>query len=421
MSDFETLDWWTDPSVLGDPYPYYEFVRAKGPVWREPAHGFYVVTGYQELFEIQRDYERFSSCNSFGAPVHLPEQPEGDDANELIEKHREHFPFYDNLLNFDPPKHTDHRGLMMRLLTPKGLRKNEQFMRRLADEQIDAFLARGRCDFITEYAHAFAALVIIDLMGVPHGDLGPIRDSLKARGVAGGLGGKFEGDNLLANLEEWFIPYIEDRRREPRDDVLTSLAVGKFGDGSTPKLLEAVRVATVLFAGGQGTAARFLGNALKFVAENPDIQQKLRREPERIPDFIEELLRFDSPTKVNFRMARVTTKVGGVEIPAGSNIMMFIPAANRDPRHFERPNEFDLDRPNAREHVAFGRGVHSCPGQPLVRSEGRITLERMLERMGDIRLSESEHGPPEARRFEYSPSYILHGLEALHLEFEPIQ
>jgi cytochrome P450 len=420
MSDFAAIDFYTEESILADPFAYYEFVRRQGPVWREPVHGNFVVTGCDEITEIQRDYDRFSSCNSFGTPIGLPGGPHGDDVSELIEKHRDRFPNSESLVNYDPPRHTAHRALMMRLLTPKRLQENEAFVRRLADQKIDAFVSRGSCEFISEYAHPFAAFVIIDLMGVPESDHGALRASFAAQGTPGALGKQVASVNLLKHLEDWFTRYVADRRANPRDDVLTRLASSRFPDGSTPEVVDVVRVASFLYAGGQGTAARFLGNALKLLAERPEIQRKLRKEPERIPAFVEEVLRFNSPVKANFRMARKTTKVAGVEIPAGSNVLLLLGAAGRDSRRFGNPDEFDLERDNAREHIAFGRGIHSCPGAPLVRSEGRITVERMLGRLDDIRISDARHGPPGARRFEYSPSYILHGLDALHLEFAPL-
>jgi cytochrome P450 len=130
-------------------------------------------------------------------------------------------------------------------------------------------------------------------------------------------------------------------------------------------------------------------------------------------------LRIESPVKTDFRLARKTTTVGGVEIKAGTPVMMLNGAANRDPRRFESPNEFRIDRPNAQAHIAFGRGVHSCPGGPLARAEGRISIERILDRLGDIRISEEHHGPADDRRYQYAPTWILRGLNELHLEFTP--
>ncbi len=199
----------------------------------------------------------------------------------------------------------------------------------------------------------------------------------------------------------------------------TRLAQGTYPDGTTPEVTAVVRTATFLFAAGQETTARLLAVGLKYLAEYPELQDELRAHPERIPDFIEEALRIESPVKSDFRLARRSTTVAGVEIDAGTPVMLLNGAANRDPRHFERPGEFRLDRANAKAHLAFGRGVHSCPGGPLARAEGRVSIERILDRIRDIRLSEELHGPPSARHFEYEPTWVLRGLHKLHIEFTP--
>jgi cytochrome P450 len=194
-----------------------------------------------------------------------------------------------------------------------------------------------------------------------------------------------------------------------------------YPDGTTPPVTSVVRTATFLFAAGQETTARLLAAALKHLAEHPEVQDELRAEKARIPGFIEEVLRVESPVKTDFRLARRATMVGGVEIRAGTPVMVLNGAANRDPRRFECPHDFRLDRHNAQQHIAFGRGVHSCPGGPLARAEGRVSLERILDRMAHIRLSETHHGPPGARRFRYEPTWVLRGLSELHLEFDPIE
>ena len=124
--------------------------------------------------------------------------------------------------------------------------------------------------------------------------------------------------------------------------------------------------------------------------------------------------------KADFRLAKHATTIRGVDVAAGTTVMMLIGAANRDPERFACPHEFDIDRPNSRDHLAFGRGVHSCPGGPLARAEGRISIERILDRMGDIRISEEHHGPAGNRRYRYEPTYILRGLTELHIEFTPL-
>ena len=127
----------------------------------------------------------------------------------------------------------------------------------------------------------------------------------------------------------------------------------------------------------------------------------------------------ESPVKGDFRLSRRASTIGGVDIPAGTTLMVLNGATGRDPRRFEDPAEFRVDRSNAREHLAFGRGPHSCPGGPLARAEARISIERLLGRMEGIRISESAHGPADARHFEYAPTYILRGLQRLQLEFTP--
>lgn len=129
----------------------------------------------------------------------------------------------------------------------------------------------------------------------------------------------------------------------------------------------------------------------------------------------------EAPVKGDFRLARCPASVGGVDIPAGVTLMVLNGAANRDPRRFSDPNEFHVDRDNAREHLAFGRGVHSCPGGPLARLETRVSIERLLDRTTHIGISEEHHGPPDARRYHYMPTYILRGLTRLHLELTPAQ
>ncbi len=417
-SDLAKLDFFSDGSLMSDAFGYYEAIRAKGPVWQEPRHGAFMVTGYEEISEIFRHPATFSSCNAFGGPFPgLPgEAHDPDDVGDLIDEQRHTLPFSENFITFDPPEHTAHRGLMMRLLTPRRLQENEAFMWGAADERIDHFAGTGECEFASDYAQPFSLVVIADLLGVPESDHRILRQRIVENGPAGKLGQRHEG-NFLGFLEEFFTPYIEDRRRDPRDDVLTHMAFARFPDGSTPDVIDVVRVATLLFAGGQGTSARFQIAMLKLLAEQPDLQQRVRDDRSVISNLIEEMLRFKSPTKVSFRMTRVSATVGGVHVPAGSTLVLLLGAADRDARRFECPAEFQPGRANAREHVAFGRGPHSCPGGPLVRAEARITLERVLDRLGEFRISEAHHGPPGARRFDFTPSYIIQGVDRLHLEF----
>jgi cytochrome P450 len=432
VDNYETVDFFTDQSLVEDPYPYFEHLRSKCPVVATPHYGVVAVSGYDEATEIYRNLDTFSSCNSVIGPfASFPVPLEGDDVSEIIDRHRDQLPMNEHMVTMDPPMHTRERALLMRLLTPKRLKENETFMRRAVDQQLDEFIDDGRCEFISAYAQPFAMLVVADVLGVPEEDHKTFRHFFGLAATPGGIGGASDHDgaadggqqplNMLDSLDDWFAKYIEDRRRTPHHDVLADLAEAKYPDGSTPEVASVVRTATFLFAAGQETTARLLATCLKYLAEDPDLQDELRSHRERIPDFIEEALRIESPVKADFRMARRAATVGGVDIAPGTPVMLLNGAANRDPRRFECPAEFRVDRPNAKEHLAFGRGAHSCPGGPLARAEGRISIERILDRMRDIRLSEEHHGPAGARRFEYEPTWVLRGLHDLHIEFTPTE
>jgi cytochrome P450 len=181
-----------------------------------------------------------------------------------------------------------------------------------------------------------------------------------------------------------------------------------------------VRTATFLFGAGQETTAKMLSAAMRVLGDRPDIQQQLREDRSAIPIFIEECLRMDSPVKSVFRMARKTTKLGDVDVKAGTTVMVSPGAANRDPNRFEEPHEFRLDRKNVREHIAFSRGIHSCPGAPLARVEGRVSLERILDRMADITIDSDKHGPEGQRTYTYEPTFILRGLTDINIKFRPV-
>ena len=203
----------------------------------------------------------------------------------------------------------------MRLITPKRLKENEAFMWRLADRQLDEVIERGPCEFIAAYAQPFAMLVVADLLGVPEEQHQRFRDGFGLSENPGELGHDQSGmdTNALGWLDTYFATYIEERRREPRADVLSDLALAKYPDGSTPDVIAVVRTATFLFAAGQETTARLLATSLKYLSEHPELQEELRAHRDRIPEFIEEALRLESPVKADFRLARRATTIGGVE------------------------------------------------------------------------------------------------------------
>ena len=420
MAEFDSIDFFTDMSVVDDPNPYFDHLRAKCPVLRETHHGAVMVTGYAEAMEVfAKHREIFSSCVAVTGPIPpLPFTPQGDDISAQISQHLPDMPWSAHLVTLDGPAHAALRNILNSILTHTRLKKNEEYVQKLADELIDGFISSAKCEFVADYAHALSTLVIADLLGVPEED----RD--KILGLFGQPPTQIGGDPLhkiapdpLGNLHEVFTSYMQERRGNPRGDMMSDLANAHLKDGSLPELDVPVRLAKFLFGAGQDTSARLMASCFRMLGDHPHIQQRLRAERQLIPDFIEETLRLESPAKLISRLARSTTTIGGVQVPAGTVVAVGLGAANRDPRHFDAPDQLKLQRPNVRDHVAFSRGSHACPGAPLARAETRITLERFLERMSDIRISEKQHGPPDARRYRYEPTYLLRGLSALHIEF----
>jgi cytochrome P450 len=299
LTDWKSRDFFFDESLVEDPYSYFEGLRAECPVLPLPQLGVVAVTGYDAVSEVYRDPGTYSSCNSVVGPfASFPVPLDGDDVGELVDRYRDQLPMHEHMVTMDPPDHTRERALLMRLITPKRLKANEEFMWRLADRQLEEFLVDGRCEFIKAFAQPFALLVVADLLGVPEEDHDRFRQGFGLQGGIGEVGAGEEGsvgENPLAWLDKWFGRYIEDRRREPRRDVLTDLALATYPDGSTPEVTNVVRTSTFLFAAGQETTARLLAAALKHLAEHPELQDELRADRERIPGFIEEALRIESP------------------------------------------------------------------------------------------------------------------------------
>jgi cytochrome P450 len=416
MADgFETSDFISTPGYVDDPFGYYAFFRSQGPVAPMPTRpGVYAVTGQPEIVAIARNPDVFSSYNAATGPiVPLPFTPEGDDISAQMEPHRHKMPFSEHLLTLDPPAHTPYRSVMAKLFTPKRLAENEAFMQKACDDLIDQFIGDGRVNMLPQFSTPFTSMVIADLLGSPP-DFREI--FLKGWTRPGSIGHEAPPDPMKF-LNDYFTPHIEQRREHPIGDVMSDLAQSTFPDGSLPTVLDLVRLSTFLFAAGQDTTTHFIGLSMRTIAEHPEVQDRLRKDPKLITEFVEEQLRHEGPIRCDFRLVKKTTELGGVKLPAGTVLVLMLGAANRDPNVFERPDEFDLDRPNKRDHVAFMRGPHTCIGSPLARVEARTAIERLLARMSDIRIDEKEHGPPGARRYSFSPVYTVRGLASLHLEF----
>lgn len=431
---YETADWYSDVWLVDDPHAYFDFLRAHGPVTRLPYRNAVAVTGYEETVQLLLDTENFSAINAVTGPLaELPFAPEGDDISEMLEAHRAQIPFADQIVTESGARHADLRSIIARLFTPTRLKELQPKLLTTSEALIDEFHGDGKVELVTQYGGPYGALVISDLLGLSNGTRSRFR-KLLGRSIPIPMDASKEDmlKNPLVDVGKELFRLIAWRRlaMHPllrplrgwavKDDILAELAAARFPDGSKPTLVDLTGLAAFLFGAGQDTTNRLLANSFKVIATHPDIQQELRDNPARIPHFVEEILRFDGSVKSGGRICQKTTVLGGVEIKAGTAVLMSHMAANRDPARFANPGQFDMNRPRIKEHLAFGRGAHTCIGAPLARREVAVSIERLLARMGNIRLSSAHHGEAAAWRFQYEPTYILRALNGLHLEFDPL-
>ncbi|MCE7798287.1 cytochrome P450 [Sphingobium sufflavum] len=424
MQPLEDRDYFTDYEILKEPYAFFEAVRAKGPIYQPPGKDYLIVTGFEETLEVLKNNADFSAIIGLaGAAAPLPFTPTGSDITEQVEAHRDQFLGGELLVNYDDDQHTRVRTLLNRLFTPSRLKKNEEFIDDFSDRIIREMVAKGGCELIKEVATPFVTLVIADLLGVPAEDRQMFMDVIEAAPAPGNLESAKNDfsspDHPLVVMGGYFAGYVQDRRETPREDILTELSLATFPDGSLPDLVEIVKMTTFLFGAGQDTSAKLLGNSIRYITDQPGLQDKLRADPKLIPQLIEEVLRLEGSTKQTARLARKDTKIGDRDVPAGTKVLVAISAANRDPDRWEEPTKFVLDRPKIKEHLAFGRGKHVCAGAPLARVEVRVLLEKLLAYTSNIELVEEKHGTADNRKLDFEPSFIIRGLSELHVRLTP--
>lgn len=409
-------DYFTDHSVLLDPYDYFETIRRHGPVYQMQSRDVVVVTGFAEALEVLRNTQDFSSWLNPDPLVKLPFDVDGDDITAQLAATPSN-PM-ELMVSYDGERHAAARSLLNPLFTPSRLKANEEFMRAYAEKMVQDVVAAGGCELVNKVATPFVTMVIADLLGVPADDREAFRQLIDSAPPPGNMDAGEDGQSVhpLMVMAGYFTRYVSERRTQPQNDVMTEMALAKYPDGSTPDAMEVVKSAMFLFAAGQDTSAKLIGNAMRRLAEDQDLQQQIREDRKLVGPFLEEVLRVEGSTKATFRIASRRTRIGDMEIPAGKRVVVSLSAANRDPRRWEDPAEFRLGRPKIKEHLAFGRGAHTCAGAPLARAEVAVLLDRFLEHTSAITLDEARHGPAGSRTIEYEPSYIIRGLANLHIK-----
>ncbi|MCB1689128.1 MAG: cytochrome P450, partial [Halioglobus sp.] len=293
-------DYFTDQSLLLDPYEYFRQMYAKGPVYPMGSDDVLLVTGFDEAVEVLRNNKDFSSAiATTGAGEPLPFTPEGSDISEQLEAFYAQLGTMNLLVNYDGLQHARLRAIAGKLFTPTRLKATHAFMHEFADQLVREAVSRGRCEVVNEIATPFVTLVVAEILGVPPEDREKFRAVIDAAPPPGNMDkGDTSGEaepqmSPLEYMGLFFFEYLNDRRENPRDDVLTQLAQATYPDGELPDLLEMVKLSGFLFGAGQDTSAKLLSNAMRRIAEDPALQQQLREDSALIPPMLEEVLRLE--------------------------------------------------------------------------------------------------------------------------------
>ncbi len=356
--------------IQEDPYPTYERLLAHGPVYHNERRDFYALARFADVDAALRDWRRFSSS----AGVRL------DDLLELQGP---------SIIAMEPPRHRELRQFVQQRFLPQEVAQLEPLVENKASRLLEAIDGQDQVDVVASFGKLLPVLVICALMGLPEADglmLKEWADEIVETSAVDGT--TSEAARVAAqSLRDYFAAELEHRRRQPGDDLISSLveAAGHgpgFGD-------EAIGMCNLLFEAGNSTTSSLIGNSLIALADHPAERAWLNGHPEGWTGAIEELLRYDAPVQ---NMTRVTTEVVTVQdvaIPAGATVVLVLGAADRDPREWDAPNELRLSR-EPRRHLAFGAGIHHCIGAPLARLEGRVALRLLLSHMPDYEVVAAE-------------------------------
>jgi cytochrome P450 len=384
-----------EPEALKCPFPAYAELRERGVTFVEPANAF-LVTRAEDIDTVLKDVETFSSANAIGAPP-IPPQ------SELAK----HVPF---LLLSDEPEHSARRKLVQRAFTPSRLAKFEPRMRELCTALVEGMRGRTEVDFMAEFAVPLPIAVITTVLGVPDDEAPSLRRLSEELAATVGHHGADPADivRIAKEFAALLAPSLEAAAAaEEEQTILHTIAAAERTAG-LPRH-DSTRFVMELLIAGNITTTDHIGNSMMLLAQDPELADRLRADPSRLPYFIEESLRLESPIQGLFRMATRDTEVGGTHIPAGSRVQVMYGSGNRDEALVERPDEMDLARRSPSAHLAFGRGIHSCLGNIVARMESRVALETLLGSIARFELA------VDAGAVEYLPSLANRGPRALPL------
>jgi cytochrome P450 len=401
------------PAQVTDPYPWYDRARDECPVFLIPRYGLYCVTRYADAVPVLRDPALFSSSSSTDY-VRPPMPPEivaevGEGYASALEL---------SMVVKDPPEHTRLRKLLNRPLTAKALAVREPRLREIANRLVDGFAHAGRTDLMGSFASPFIVTGITDLFGVPQDSGMDWRAYTVA--VHAVLSGGLPEDAMLAqwktltSMDRWIKEFVAARRADPQDDLTSQLVHSTTEDGE-PQLTDTEVWAALgaLIGAGADTTAVLLCHLIHQLDRNPDVYAEIRADRSLIPAAIEEALRHQGAAGGVIRFTTADTVIGGIPIAEGSKVYVPLKSLNRDPEVFDDPERFDIHRPNLKQHMALGTGVHTCIGAHYGRLEARVGMEVLLDRLPDLRVC-VDQGP-----LEYTSAFTLPALRKLDVEWDP--
>jgi len=394
-------------SYLADPYPHFAAQLARRPVFLSEELGYWVVSRYEDCRRVLRDHETFSASNAL-APM-TPPCPRA--AQALADGAFRSVP---TLTNVDPPAHTRTRRIAHLAFTPRRVHQMEGFVRSLVRQFVGERLHDGHAEIVGALTWELPALVIFHILGVPPEDVASVKAGSANRLLfMFGRPGEAEQTEIaegMATFWRYCESLAEDRRANRRDDFTTDLVHTPDRSGEP---LSQQEISTILFGlllAGHETTTNILGNGLRRLLEQRDAWEAICADPTRIPGAIEEILRFDSSVIHWRRRTNRPVTLSGVELPADANVLVSIGAANRDPAVFPDPDRFDIDRPNAADHLSFGYGPHLCLGAPLARLEARVVLEELSAALPSLRLRPDQ-------TFAFMPIIGFRGPRAVEVEW----
>jgi cytochrome P450 len=411
-----------DQRAIACPYPIFSELRDKDPVHYSDRLGAFVCTRYEDILAVLHDTDRFSSLMPTG-PSKLPEvlanamaelqkDPSMAETFEKVVSRRGQAAV---LLNADPPEHRRQRKAVNGAFRPSQLRAMEPAILEVTDRLIDAVIDKRRMDAVAEFSVALPMTIIAYALGVGDDDLATFKqwsdDLVMPVGNADPSVEQVRGYlNSSVAFADFFAEMLDERKVNPQSDIVSDVANAEV-DGVPLTQAEQLSMLSQFLVAGNETTTKLITNLIHHLATDEGLVDKLRNDPELIDGFVEEGLRYEAPVGGLFRQAKVDLEVGGCPVAAGDHVWVLFAAGNRDDRQFPDPDAFDPARENVRDHLAFGHGEHFCIGAQLARSEARIAVERLIERLDDLHLA------PGANDFEYEDTFVLRGLKSLHVSF----